>query len=776
MSFLNPALLAGTALFAVPLIIHLLNRQRHKKRPWAAMEFLLRAYQKQRNRLRNENLLLLLLRCLIPVLLALAIARPMLQQAGSLFGGGGTTHHVVVLDCSYSMGEKRDGQSPFEKGRGQIARLLERLEARTEKNDKITLVAAGVRPRFLVRADMNLATARSQWLMLQRPDDAAGNLKEALVQVADAIEETPEADTQVYLLSDLQKQALGSALHDQKQGPTGPEFEDTVRDVVERLGKLPGVGFHLIDVGPYGNQRSGGVVDNVQVTGLRIDQPAAVVRVPVTLTATLRNRGQSPASVQVTLDVDGSEPTRKVVALEPGTEGEAEFQVTFRETGRRRVHVTLGADVLEADDEWFLTIDVRERIRVLLVDGTGGDDPLRTDTWLWQSVLDPTLGQGSPDLTVFEVRSVDTLALLSGQVDPAAHDLVILSQVDRLSDKSAELLQKAVQAGKGLLVAFGDRTDVESYNLHLHQAGDGPQPFRLLRTAGGAASSTVARAPSIALPEHPLLKEFEEEIYREIFQKVPVYRWLSCAMDTDRSAPGAETPPAKDAATAPGTPQVVARLTDPDQSPLLVARQFGEGRVVFLLSAPMSEFRADRWNRFDDRVVAYPLLFGIVKWLALPGQDPFNGTVGSELTCSLPARPENVEVVKPEREGAAKVPLSEDTRPLPGGRYALPPFAPTLFAGFYTFDFVLDRESGKEHLSLPFAVNVEPAEGDLVYAPHDEVRQALAIDRVLTALPTADGATAEQQRTEFGPMLLWATLLFVLAEAAMARYVSVRRS
>jgi hypothetical protein len=29
------------------LIIHLLNRQRYKRRPWAAMEFLLAAFKKQ---------------------------------------------------------------------------------------------------------------------------------------------------------------------------------------------------------------------------------------------------------------------------------------------------------------------------------------------------------------------------------------------------------------------------------------------------------------------------------------------------------------------------------------------------------------------------------------------------------------------------------------------------------------------------------------------------------------------------------------------------------
>ena len=61
MQFINPLLALGTLLFSVPLIIHLLNRQRFRRRDWAAMEFLLRAFKKQRRRLRMENLILLLL-------------------------------------------------------------------------------------------------------------------------------------------------------------------------------------------------------------------------------------------------------------------------------------------------------------------------------------------------------------------------------------------------------------------------------------------------------------------------------------------------------------------------------------------------------------------------------------------------------------------------------------------------------------------------------------------------------------------------------------------
>ena len=126
------------------------------------MEFLLRAYVKTRNRLRTENLLLLLLRCLIPIVLALAIARPVWRQAAALLGQAGSAHHVVVLDASYSTGFQRDGgQSSFERGRALVARLLEQLSAQTERADKVTLVTACVRPRFVTRAETNLALARA---------------------------------------------------------------------------------------------------------------------------------------------------------------------------------------------------------------------------------------------------------------------------------------------------------------------------------------------------------------------------------------------------------------------------------------------------------------------------------------------------------------------------------------------------------------------------------------------------------------------------------------
>ena len=43
MTFLQPFIMLGLPLVLVPVIIHLLNRLRHRPKPWAAMRFLLSA-------------------------------------------------------------------------------------------------------------------------------------------------------------------------------------------------------------------------------------------------------------------------------------------------------------------------------------------------------------------------------------------------------------------------------------------------------------------------------------------------------------------------------------------------------------------------------------------------------------------------------------------------------------------------------------------------------------------------------------------------------------
>ena len=75
LGFLNPLLLWALPMAAVPIIIHLLNRRRFQKIPWAAMEYLLAAMKRNRRRLRMEHWILLALRTLAVLLLVFLVGR-----------------------------------------------------------------------------------------------------------------------------------------------------------------------------------------------------------------------------------------------------------------------------------------------------------------------------------------------------------------------------------------------------------------------------------------------------------------------------------------------------------------------------------------------------------------------------------------------------------------------------------------------------------------------------------------------------------------------------
>ena len=93
-----PLLWWGLPLVAVPVAIHLINLLRHKRVPWAAMEFLVASQRKYRTRVLLRQLLLLALRTAAVAGFVLALAQPRWRQAiGGLLGGTAASH-VVVLD------------------------------------------------------------------------------------------------------------------------------------------------------------------------------------------------------------------------------------------------------------------------------------------------------------------------------------------------------------------------------------------------------------------------------------------------------------------------------------------------------------------------------------------------------------------------------------------------------------------------------------------------------------------------------------------------------
>src|SRR5690349_19865054 len=106
MSFLAPAFFIGLAAVAVPILIHLIQRERKEVIHFPSMMFIRRIPYQSVQRRKIHNWLLLLLRAAAIVLLVLAFARPFLTLDPTKVSAAasGAREVLILLDHSASMG------------------------------------------------------------------------------------------------------------------------------------------------------------------------------------------------------------------------------------------------------------------------------------------------------------------------------------------------------------------------------------------------------------------------------------------------------------------------------------------------------------------------------------------------------------------------------------------------------------------------------------------------------------------------------------------------
>ncbi len=210
MIFLHPILLGiGAACVAIPVVIHLLMRRRRKPVRWAAMRFLLEAYKQRQRRVRLEQLLLLAARCLLIVLIALAIGRPMLGRSGGL--GSGARDVYLLVDTSLGsaiVGE--GGESALSVSVERALDLLDRLES--TRGDRVALITlGGVADAVVLPPTRDLALIERRLLGLQPTDspmDLLGGLAFVPAAAADGERESP----MVAVFSAFREGSVGQAL------------------------------------------------------------------------------------------------------------------------------------------------------------------------------------------------------------------------------------------------------------------------------------------------------------------------------------------------------------------------------------------------------------------------------------------------------------------------------------------------------------------------------------------------------------------------------------
>lgn len=245
MTFLNPLLLWGLLAASIPVIIHLLNRRRHRTVKWAAMQFLLKATRESRGKKRLKHILILTCRALAIAALFTAAALPVVSSFLGL-GAGKPELILLVFDRSASMeGNPANGTIP----RRQLG-LQRVLSALSEMDgSRVVLLdsASGVLqdlPSPGVLSDLS-ATA---------PTDTAADLPALLNTAAEFLAATP-AKAEVWVVSDLQ--ASNWAPDDDRWTSIGAAFSSLTQQPQLRILSLSGENAGNQSIRVLSSRRSG---------------------------------------------------------------------------------------------------------------------------------------------------------------------------------------------------------------------------------------------------------------------------------------------------------------------------------------------------------------------------------------------------------------------------------------------------------------------------------------------------------------------------------------
>jgi len=507
--FLNPAyVLPGAALVGVPILIHILSRLRYKKVRFAAMEFLLESEELNRRRIILEQLLLLLLRILAVALIALLIARLVLDPSRLLMLRGASMHHVVLLDDSLSMRD-REGDAPVFR---QALTTLENMLAEGSRQpgaSRVTILSM-TDPQRPIVSDRTLDGALVQELLPRLRNLTctwqAASPVDALNAARDILAADGSAAPQVHVITDLR----ASDWNNRPEVAKALESLKTIKASVDliKVVKAPR--------------------PNVAIQQLSAETLAVAQGVPWRITLTLKNHGSSKvAGLRGTVLVDGNPLPGKVLIpdLEPATELQVSHDLAFDSEGRHQVEVRLDDDALREDNRRFLAVEVTERRVVLVVDDEGQQE----DASFVAAAL-----SADPALTGLTSEIRPSQAITASNLKQ--YDCIYLLNVRDLPADATVLLSEYVRSGGGIVWFPGDQANTRWYSETLRDPllKLFPVPLGTLHeVAVNSGSPEAANASSFMNPvfePHPIFLVYNAPD-SPFPDTVQIARWLQVTDD-----------------------------------------------------------------------------------------------------------------------------------------------------------------------------------------------------------------------------------------------------
>jgi hypothetical protein len=609
MAFVNLSLVLGTMLLGIPILLHLVMRQKPKQLVFPAVRFIQKRHESNRRTLRLRHWLLLLLRCLVIAAAALALARPsvsshlfgnwiiiaaltllvllvvMLLLAGALTRQGrmllvglgavgaaalagllamlistlrqsdasllgdreAPVAAVMVIDSSPRMQYRRENQTRLEQAQTLADSVVRQLPADSQV---AVLDSRAITPVF----SLDLSAARKTIARVQTTG-APRALDQLLVSALELLGPHSLKRKEVYVYTDLTAAAW--------------ETGDTTR-LAAQLEQASDVAIYVIDVGVERPQNF--ALGDVQLSTETLPENNRLM-VHTTVSATGNATPGDGKKTAVELWVEDLDPTlpivreqdqvvlptsrvqsRQEIDLAGNDSVPVEFDISGLTKGTRHAELRLvGQDALPVDDRRFLTVAVRDPWLVLVV------APPEVDTASLVEAIAPFQLQAE-ERASYDCVTKEPTELTSDSLREYA--AVVLLDPAPLNDDVWQRLGHYVNDGGQLALFLGPQAgDGNSFNAADAQTLLPGKLGRQYRVSG----RDVYLAPHNY--DHPIFRPFRAVSTSVPWADFPVFRYWSLfdlASNTE----------------------VVLRYGN--QAPAILERRVGQGTVL-TMTTPITE-------------------------------------------------------------------------------------------------------------------------------------------------------------------------------------------
>jgi hypothetical protein len=456
LTFLVPVFLLGLGALAVPILLHLLQREQREAMLFPSLMFLQRIPHRSVRRQRIKHWLLFLIRCLAVALIVLAFSRPFVEgvrtAAAELDGG---RELVVVMDRSFSM---RYGDR-WERAVSSARAALDGLGPQ----DRASVIFFADDAQAASRPTADVAALRAAIDGTQ--PGAGGTRYGPPLRLAQRILQESELPRQeVVLITDFQR--------------TGWE-ED--RDVV-----LPeGVVLTPVNVSMTSEPL------NVAVTSVSLRRIFRAGRERVQVAARLINRGQAPlAGLEVSVELNGQPLQTESVDIDADNSATVTFTPFLVPEGISRGLVRAGQDPLPVDNVFHFVLSPGEAVSVLVLEhsSAGAEQSL---------YVRRALDIGNQPAFRVDVKPLAQFRL----EDTNGRSVIILNDAPFPGGSAGARLKAFVEGGGGMLVGLGRRSGTRAWS------GEGAT---LLPVSAGTEVRSPDRGSTLSYLDygHPIFEPF----------------------------------------------------------------------------------------------------------------------------------------------------------------------------------------------------------------------------------------------------------------------------